>query len=676
MSYDHLLILIMFSDNRRIFSTLDPKSKQLLEKDPANPNASQVSFTSSVGATSSNANPRAATSNSRSSLKETIAAQKKASMASRRLPERPNSAMANLSPMKQGGTLISRANHTQSASNSTRAPPPPPPQSASKAAINGSSNVTHGSLMSGPVRRPRKAEVQRPATADPYANRKTLRGETPPSRSPANSPVRHLPKGTTSTRAPVRNGPSHAAAAGFGRSSQTNSPFESPAKTRPKTIHVTDAGSMFTQPHQMDITSPNEDNFTMVAPNGKAPHGSPVGKSARPLSSDSPASMVDDDNFTLVMLRTEGPKERVSNGQIEVDNDGHVLPGSGRPHSPMRDDAEKPVMVYEDPQTAQSKPPSFGEPAKDVLEELPVNNRSYQPTMNDAISHARQDNGHVSDEVRLSPTKKKNATALDSAAYDRAEVLNNRRLLSSGIERLRAKTLDPHGFRRLQELIRSSAKDPDVDLTRLLEALLDYIEAPNETLKINATKVQSLKSQALATIRMLASSSVEDAGIRNAFGHALCSVLRAKETTESISYTAIDLEKTADEIIKHAEDQSVDCVVKVLDLAEKQANSSDTAGHRRMMTMTLVLLSKLLKTVRTRALMILDEDRERMGQLAVQFLEDGDADVRRADVEFCVELGGSYGQDNKDGFWRMLQGARETQLNLVAYYLARRERRV
>jgi len=69
--------------------TLDAKSKQLLEKDPGNPNAANAanpthaanagaSFTSSVGPSAA-PNPRAAPAAGRLSLKETIAAQKKAS---------------------------------------------------------------------------------------------------------------------------------------------------------------------------------------------------------------------------------------------------------------------------------------------------------------------------------------------------------------------------------------------------------------------------------------------------------------------------------------------------------------------------------------------------------------------------------------------------------------------
>jgi CLIP-associating protein 1/2 len=53
-------------------------------------------------------------------------------------------------------------------------------------------------------------------------------------------------------------------------------------------------------------------------------------------------------------------------------------------------------------------------------------------------------------------------------------------------------------------------------------------------------------------------------------------------------------------------------------------------------------------------------------------LQDEDPEVRRADLEFCLELHEKLGGENGEGFWKAVAGARESNLNLITYYLARR----
>ncbi|KAJ5832108.1 hypothetical protein N7474_000419 [Penicillium riverlandense] len=146
-----------------IMSTLDPKSRNLLEKDPSNPNANQKASVSSGRTTAGGT----ASTPGRSALKEAIAARKRAQM-----PSRPESAHTNFS--------TSKPSEPASKSSATRTVPTGAPLS---------------SLSSAPVRpgmKPRRAELSRPATADPYASRR------PPSRG-AGSPRTVRPKATTPT---------------------------------------------------------------------------------------------------------------------------------------------------------------------------------------------------------------------------------------------------------------------------------------------------------------------------------------------------------------------------------------------------------------------------------------------------------------------------------------------
>src|SRR5262249_11150545 len=126
-----------------------------------------------------------------------------------------------------------------------------------------------------------------------------------------------------------------------------------------------------------------------------------------------------------------------------------------------------------------------------------------------------------------SPSKPSNGDSNGSeVTHDRAETLRSRRLLISGIERVRARTLDAHGFRRLQDLVKQG--NPDIWLTDapsassdnpssngndggssagkfadLLLALLAYLSVPLDPAKFPASKAQNLKTQALATLRAM-----------------------------------------------------------------------------------------------------------------------------------------------------------------------------
>ncbi|KAI7703543.1 hypothetical protein KC353_g14059, partial [Hortaea werneckii] len=103
---------------------------------------------------------------------------------------------------------------------------------------------------------------------------------------------------------------------------------------------------------------------------------------------------------------------------------------------------------------------------------------------------------------------------------DRAELLRNRRLLSSGIERIRTKTFDAHGFRRVQDLARTAADDElwEADgkkFDALMTVLLDYLhtfDSDPKTANQPAHKTSGLRIQALGLLRTLLSPDRKPAG--------------------------------------------------------------------------------------------------------------------------------------------------------------------
>ncbi|KAJ5082505.1 Protein stu1 [Penicillium argentinense] len=152
-----------------ILSDLDSKSRNLLEKDPSNPNATQRGPASSgKGASGPGAG--------RSALKEAIAAKRKANM-----PSRPESAQPTFTETKAP---------EQTKSTARTVPTGAPLSSLSSAPMR-------------PAMKPRRAELSRPATADPYATRPSSRAAQSSSKPPASSPRSVRSKASTPSSKPI-----------------------------------------------------------------------------------------------------------------------------------------------------------------------------------------------------------------------------------------------------------------------------------------------------------------------------------------------------------------------------------------------------------------------------------------------------------------------------------------
>ena len=698
-----------------IMSSLDAKSKQLLEQHQGNPNASNVpsAFTRSVGPDSTN-NPRLATSSSRASLKEAIAAQKKAALASKRMPDRPNSAMSSFTPIREAPSSARRGAPNLNTGTHARVPSNSSSQTSSRQPSSSSQTQTagQGSLMSAPMRRPRRPEPTRPATADPYANRKLA---TPPTSPKAPVTGSHSKSKSTTTI----GGPLSASA----QSPRGASPQTSPTQTKSQTMHAPDSKGPASKIGRLrdSITSPSSmrnENFTMIVSEDRSLQTAPTTSYRSKTDADRPDSShssvldtVEEDNFTLVIPEKSqiyGPKAPAAT------QDREIVPIK------IEERNEDAVMVYEDPDAEQIEAAAPEAATKVVLEELPASEQNLQTQLTEASPQLHL--AATEDQERpVSP--KKSGTPIsgsDTPALDRAEVLKTRRLLASGIERIRAGTLDAHGFRRLQDLVKSNASTPDIRFASLLNALLEYLTAPNESLKISASKAQALKSQALSATRAVLSLYRKDEGIKDLVPSTLCVFIEATKNCESsASHSYVELEKAIGELIKRAlsdPGQVTRCMDDVASLAEHEsaARPSDRKdvqqAHARQVATALGTLSALAPFERTLPLAT-DDDRvdgqqrrQRLVGLAVKCLGHVYPDVRRKAMEFAVELHGCFpvnqvpsarGQAGQAGgeaspeeteapvtelvrgkeeFWKLMQGAGEQQCNLVAYYLARKER--
>lgn len=541
-----------------------------------------------------------------------------------------------------------------------------------------------------------------------------LRAETPPPLPPG-SPRNNadVPVPTTSNSSIAKSNakvvPTTSLllkAANSGQSSRSGSPKTSPVKAPPNVSHSANTGSAtfpFATLNNGNVSQTfREENLTMIIPEGKLSPRPPSTQSRarsehkRPGTGNSSLlSMAEEDNFTMVMpqkallYEAREPSEAqigVSTGRstaasrsrqnedpqsyvivVDSPDDSENFPAVNRVKSERR--PENTVLVYEDPEPEHIIMPMPEEPGKFVLEELPLNEptpAAYQKNHVVIFQEPKENTEERPD----SPSKKALHSSADVALPDRAEVLKTRRLLASGIERIRNRTLDAHGFRRLQELVKNSTHGSFVGFTDLLLALTDCLQAPDDTVKVGTFKAQNLKTQVLATIRNVLVLHRRDESIRAAYACTLCAAISAKRMYDTSSHVAIDLENTANEIIRLAGEQSQVCLDQVMSLVACDYDL-DEVGHRRVIAMALGVLTKLLLTVSANGVTLGAAQKQRLGKMAVGVLDDVDPDVRRAGTLFCLELYGAFKEDGDEKFWNVLRGAADAQLNLVAYYLAR-----
>jgi CLIP-associating protein 1/2 len=675
-----------------IMSNLDPKSKTALERDSNNPNATLHASVSSATTTS-----RATGAASRNALREMMAEQRKAKAAGK-LPDRPNSAMAQMSPSKPRTNVGSASRGPSNLSNSTR---PESNRIASNASVVSSitsppmsATARKGSaLMSGPVRRPRRPEMTRPQTADPYGSKNMLRPETPGDGSAGNSP----PKSSTNAKSGIPTSSAarnRAKTAGTGIGTPSGSPIgRSPrvgglaapssrptskgsnGTAEPDVSHIREDDLTMVMPKSVSrnafaggpkrpghhqamsvdngmIAGAEDDGFTMVIPNLQ---NSPQQRARSPLTYRSPLKAMFEEAREKIESMSPKSDERVKSPEAET---GISTPRSG---SPTKAAQSEDVQIYEDPFVAdRADAPAGGD--RKVLGELPVNEnvRMQSPTQSNGSSTSPTGSPRQVSDTRL---------PIATSPQDRAEVQRNRRLLGSGIDRIRAKTLDAHGFRRLQDIAKSNLDiwDGGKKYDELMAVLLEYLQTFDQEPKLKdqpAHKAAGLKAQALGLVRALLHLHKKSASAWHA--KTLVTVLVCRKGVDANSHVLADMDKTTEDVVKQASPSP--CIDAILDYLP---NAGADQGASRSTTMALAVLRQLLDSATQRKVDLASEQKTRIVQTTARYLDDADAEVRKADVELASEMFELFGS-SKTEFWNEFKGTDEGRLGLLTYYIARR----
>ncbi|KAG9782279.1 hypothetical protein KCU95_g10490, partial [Aureobasidium melanogenum] len=732
-----------------IMNTLDPKAKIALEKHSLNPNASTASASTLRTSTASRAGAA-----SKSSVRDAIMAARKKAQAE----SRPNSAMATVSP----ASVRSKSSNNLSARQPSAGPPASARvPSAASTSSSTSTSTRPNALMSGAARRPvRRPEIARPATADPYASRRLARPETPSIKSPVTSPRQEAASTSVGTSASKTR---------HDRGSPALSPFRQSYLSPRSAANRTRPSSRDSKAEEPAVSK--EDEFTSFVPTSYKSHlptspnstrshlpTSPQSTLRRPTlngsaSVDSVIPVVADDTFSMelpTVHRSQVPVfERRASHLSTVDpmtdaqsepqhtrrasdrNDSPVTinhqPSPQREVSPAKPAGgaasplptlapaaqiesaspqaeEAAFQIHEDPfmegiEASEAQKMQQSQDSRSVLGEVPVNEFSQAAI---AESSNREEMPRTEDSPPQSPQTK-------------SETLRSRKLLMSGIERIRGRTLDAHGFRKVLELIKSSESGEifgSVGEGRrfddLCSVLLDYIVESSDAAANPAVRhSQELRRQATSVMRTVLNAQQPPYRKWIASGRwysrALTGALDARKNVEGSGLLVKDLEALASDVVSRVHpDEGEKAIVEWLELRVSEADDdtpeqeldgavaaiqtrhSDESTVRKNKAMALALrnLAALIASTTVTASPLSRDLGERAGRLAVVSLRSKDAEVRKSSVELATQLHMSWPSDaetqgdSRGEFWSMLEknGLQESARNLIVYFIARRER--
>ncbi|KAH6631891.1 clasp N terminal-domain-containing protein [Chaetomium tenue] len=634
-----------------IMNGLDSTAARLLQNDPNNPKSPKKP---EGGARPGLGLSKSTMGTSKPSVREAMMAQKRA-MTTKAVPTRPGSAMSHFSPAKSVSSL-------------SQAPPVAPTVRARPESVMGSTGGISGAPMR-PGRR--KVETARPATAGPYS----VRSHDQPSAEQTSPPSRPKPKAVTPksiTSSPKRTAPKMA------RSATVSGEPQLPTPTRagsPKVIGSPRATpSRSVQPTVVPpSSSPSKrhEDFSLVVPimTSRASPPQEEQRFVKPVE-DEDMDMSPSDTPSKLPQHTPdapaSPPQTVAAVHEEPISMATPLRGV-EVAVPSPPSASRWLEVYEDPLTReqQTTPKLIFGP---VLEDRSVNEDAaiLQQAVRQQQEQQQQQQNGAANGMALSPEKLK----------------QNQRLLDSGISKVQQKSLDVHGFRKLQGIIRDSDTKPttgaallsDDKFDALVAGLFDFLESPLTNLA--PEKTQDVKAQVLATIKLLLKRT--RASFQPHVSRGLESLLRARAAYEGRTHIVSGLELLAADLAGLGDASEIVLVLcRMLsdldvDSAAHAAAGGAGGGAGRSLSMGLHVLREMLDA-RGAAFVPSDAELAALAALAGGCLESLESAVRMDAVLLCVALHARVGDAR---FWEALKGVKEDPKSLITYYIVKRQREV
>ena len=620
---------------------LDATAQKLLNKDPNNPNSPKKTDVARPGLGLS----RSTMTATKPSLRETMMAQKKATLAAKNnLPARPGSAMANIVPVR----------HTTSSTSTTQANASSKP-SVTRTRQEGTISVNAGGMSVAPMRpaRRRPEIAPRPATAGPYSSRdhpSALSNTSPEGLKAKNFTPRA--KDASPRRTAQRPRPGHAPHASDSNivspkprpaSKVGVSPRDSPAKLI-QTQSSFAASSPLSANEDLTLVVPSTSDFkspqthapaqTLPEPSAEEQaESSPESSSVSQAGSESEPETVQETQLSEQPTLVDEPvSPNVEPEQLVSSTPLHppATEGLRSPHPPS-----EPLKVFEDPFVDNdiTSKPTFSPP---VLEEKPINEDAAKLQKGDELSQ----------DVSDSPDKKG----------------QNARLLDSGIARIKTKSLEVHGFRKLQSLVRDNKTVfSDDKFEAMLIGLFQYLEDPLPNIAFD--KAQDVKAQILSTIKLLLKKERDN--FQPHISKGLESLLETRSAYDSRAHIVSGLELLADELATIGDGSEI---IVVLTKRLQSCTDASPPGCR-----TLGMGLHVLKAMLDRRAEFRPSQGElaKLTSLAGQCLESADSGVRMDAVQLCVALHSRAGEPM---FWDAMKDVKDDPKSLITYYIVKRQR--
>ncbi|OGM41909.1 protein stu1 [Aspergillus bombycis] len=676
-----------------ILSDLDNKTRHLLEKDPANPNRDQLSYLSSDTLTVP----------SRSALKEAIAAHKKARLApAKTLPPRPESAQSSFGETKASD---------------------PPAKSTGRTA-----RAPLSSLSSAPMRpgaKPRRPELARPATADPYSSRKTTSTDgvqvdsspRPKRLGQAASSTKSKPKkldipmamaidpvapdainenGTQPTSKVRKRSSLSEQFAALKRGIRARTPPKTTPKASPET-------SPETSPKLSPQTPSNEPDDYDINALGELSINKPHRRDETALGESSPDK--------------PGRHEEIAPGELSInrlDRRDENMPSESPTSGPDRHDENALDELF------INKPDRRDET---VLGELPINkpDRCDENALGElSINKSDRRDETVLGELSINRLDRRDENALSKSPatetdrHDekpigtventpqprrrveeaepfsarlkiRSRQINKRRNISPHSEqlenakemvrvagqRIRSRSFDLFAYRKLQDLIHYHGEKlftrPVFD--DLLDGLLvELREEPSPDRKHNGDYAD-VKTQVVGTLRLLEKSCPNLFVIHY---DAIDAIFHARRYFETNSWIVQELQQTALEWFRNCEPSGLEGMLVTL-VEYVQRETRDEPGYRSIL-MALSLLTDLIGDANKKGTWFSNEILEQVGTIAARDILAEDTDIRKKSIELCVQLyvmSCNVYQDKGVAFWRLVRAPEGGTRQLIMYYIAK-----